>query len=113
MSQEVPHIDPTRWFAFQDRSIIAPDEAEEKTKGGIIIPDTAKEKPKSGIVVLVGPEVKGYVKIGDHVHYGRHAGQPITIDGFTFDSVRISELIIGVAKEDTPSNVRNKAIMNT
>jgi chaperonin GroES len=32
---------------INDRVIVKPAPAEEKTKGGIIIPDTAKEKPQS------------------------------------------------------------------
>ena len=36
---------------INDRIVIKPAPAEEKTKGGIIIPDTAKEKPQCGEVV--------------------------------------------------------------
>ena len=31
---------------LDDRVVVEPSEAEEKTPGGIILPDTAKEKPK-------------------------------------------------------------------
>jgi chaperonin GroES len=111
-SNPVPYLDPAKWFAFQDRCVIAPDEAESVTKGGIIIPDDSKEKPKSGTVMLVGPEAMIAVKIGDHVHYGRHSGQPITIEGFQFEAVRIAELIVGVALEDSPiATDRQKDIM--
>ena len=40
---------------INDRVVVKPSPAEEKTKGGIIIPDTAKEKPQRGEVVAVGP----------------------------------------------------------
>jgi chaperonin GroES len=44
---------------INDRVIIKPASADEKTKGGIIIPDTAKEKPQRGEVVAVGPGKDG------------------------------------------------------
>ena len=31
---------------INDRVVVKPAQAEEKTAGGIIIPDTAKEKPQ-------------------------------------------------------------------
>lgn len=37
----------------QNRVVVEPAPAEEKTAGGIIIPDTAKEKPQKGKVVAV------------------------------------------------------------
>ena len=39
---------------INDRVVVKPAPAEEKTKGGLIIPDTAKEKPQEGTVVAVG-----------------------------------------------------------
>ena len=39
---------------YDDRVLVKPAAAEEKTAGGIIIPDTAKEKPQKGTVVAVG-----------------------------------------------------------
>ena len=39
---------------INDRVIIKPFPAEEKTKGGLFIPDTAKEKPQRGEVIAVG-----------------------------------------------------------
>ena len=74
---------------LEDRIIIRPLEAEEKTAGGIIIPDNAKEKPQKGEVMAVGPgkvSDKGAViemtlKAGDKVLYGKYAGTEITIEG--------------------------------
>ena len=40
---------------LEDRVVIEPIEAEEKTAGGIVLPDTAKEKPQRGKVIAVGP----------------------------------------------------------
>ena len=44
---------------INDRVIVKPAAADEKTKGGIIIPDTAKEKPQRGEVIAVGPGMEG------------------------------------------------------
>jgi chaperonin GroES len=41
---------------LNDRVIVKPKEAVEKSKGGVILPDTAnKEKPIEGTVIAVGP----------------------------------------------------------
>ena len=63
--------------------LVSPSEAEEKTASGIIIPETAKEKPQHGKVVMVGGDKKDEpmeIKVGDHVLYGKFAGQELTID---------------------------------
>ena len=74
---------------LQDRVLVEPLEAEEKTKGGIIIPDTAKEKPQQGKVVAVGPGartddgtlMKLDVKVGDKILYGKWSGTEVKVDG--------------------------------
>ena len=67
---------------LSDRVLILPNQAEEKTAGGLYIPDTAKEKPLAGKVVAVGPgtaEVKMEVSVGDQVLYGKYAGTEIQV----------------------------------
>jgi len=74
---------------LEDRIVVSPEEAEEKTASGIILPDTAKEKPQIGKVVAVGKgrvsdsgnTVKMTLKVGDRVLYGKYSGSEITIDG--------------------------------
>jgi chaperonin GroES len=44
---------------INDRVVVKPAPADEKTSGGIIIPDNAKEKPQRGTVVAVGPGKEG------------------------------------------------------
>lgn len=69
---------------LQDRVLILPAPAEEKTIGGIIIPDTAKEKPLQGEIVAVGngtSEEPMELKVGDNVLYGKYAGQEIEFEG--------------------------------
>lgn len=80
---------------LQDRVLVEPAPAEEKTAGGIIIPDTAKEKPVRGKVVAVGNGKKDEpvtVKAGDTVLYGKYAGTEIQIDGKEYLIMRESDI---------------------
>jgi chaperonin GroES len=92
---------------YDDRVLIKPAAAEEKTKGGIIIPDTAKEKPQKGIVVAVGPgkyaEQTGNLiplkqKVGDVVLYGKYSGTEISVEGEDYLIMRSSDLLLKVAE---------------
>lgn len=111
-SFEVPY--PQGYCTFQDRCIVYPDPAEEKTKGGIIIPDTAKEKPQAGTVVLVGPDIEQNhgIKIGDRVYYGKFT-QEVEIDKVKYHSVRISEIIVSKVVGEAQDTKRQKATMHT
>ncbi len=78
-----------------DRVLVLPEQAEEKTAGGIIIPDTAKEKPQKGTVVACGEGKKDEpitVKPGDKVLYGKYSGTEITIDGKDYLIMRESDI---------------------
>ena len=74
---------------LDDRVVVEPLEAEEKTQGGIVLPDSAKEKPTKGKVISVGEgklldsgkRAELLVKKGDKVLYGKYAGTEITVDG--------------------------------
>ena len=75
---------------LDDRIVVRPSEAEEKTASGLVIPDTAKEKPQQGEVLSVGPgrraENTGEVipldiAVGDKVVYSKYGGTEITVDG--------------------------------
>jgi len=74
---------------LEDRIVVRPAEAEEKTASGLVIPDTAKEKPQQGEVIAVGEGRYGddneripmEVKVGDRVVYSKYGGTEITIDG--------------------------------
>lgn len=80
---------------LQDRVLVEPAPAEEKTAGGIIIPDTAKEKPMRGRVVAVGNGKKDEpvtVKAGDTVLYGKYAGTEIQIEGKEYLIMRESDI---------------------
>lgn len=82
---------------INDRVVIKPAPAEQKTKGGIIIPDTAKEKPLRGEVIAVGPgkeEIKMTVKKGDIVLYGKYAGQEFNYKGEDYLIMREDDILI-------------------
>ncbi len=74
---------------LDDRVVVEPLEAEEKTQGGIVLPDSAKEKPTKGKVISVGEgklldsgkRAELLLKKGDRVLYGKYAGTEITVDG--------------------------------
>ncbi len=79
----------------EDRVLVEPAAAEEKTASGIIIPDNAKEKPQKGKVLAVGDGVKDKpvtVKVGEHILYGKYAGTEITIDGKDYLIMRNSDI---------------------
>lgn len=86
---------------LDDRVVLEPTEAEEKTSGGIILPDTAKQKPQQGKVVAVGPgklSDKGArtalaVKVGDTVLFGKYSGSDVEVNGKEYKIVRESELL--------------------
>ena len=75
---------------LDDRIVVRPSEAEERTASGLVIPDTAKEKPQQGEVLAAGPGRRADssgelipldVKVGDKVVYSKYGGTEITIDG--------------------------------
>src|SRR5881296_3792734 len=91
---------------LDDRVVVEPLEAEEKTSGGILLPDTAKEKPQRGRVVAVGPgKIKDdgkriilSVAVGDEVIYGRYAGNDVEVSGKDVKIMRESDLLAKVSK---------------
>ncbi len=82
---------------INDRVVVKPEPAEEKTKGGIIIPDTAKEKPQRGKVIAVGPGKEGKaltVKAGDVVLYGKYSGQELLHEGTDYLIMREDDILV-------------------
>ena len=89
---------------LDDRVVVEPVEAEERTAGGIVLPETAKEKPKTGKVIALGNGVlnkdKGTwmpfsVKKGDTVIFSAYSGTEVKIDAETF-LIMTEEDILGV-----------------
>lgn len=82
---------------INDRVVVKPAPAEEKTKGGIIIPDTAKEKPQRGEVIAIGPGKDGNlmtVSEGDIVLYGKYAGQELNYEGEDYLIMREDDILV-------------------
>jgi len=91
---------------LDDRVVVEPTDAEEKTAGGILLPDTAKQKPQQGKVIAVGPgkltdEGKRTlvgVKVGDTVLYGKYAGSDVEVNGTEFKILRESDILAKLSK---------------
>jgi chaperonin GroES len=91
---------------LDDRVVVEPLDAEEKTSGGILLPDTAKQKPQQGKVVAVGPgkllesgsRALVAVKIGDTVMYGKYAGSEVEVSGKEFKILRESDILAKLVK---------------
>lgn len=91
---------------LDDRVVVEPLEAEEKTAGGILLPDTAKQKPQRGRVLAVGPgklldngnRAALNVQKGDEVIYGRYAGNDITVERKEIKILRESDILAKVVK---------------
>ena len=89
---------------LDDRVVVEPLEAEERTAGGIVLPDTAKEKPQRGKVVSVGPGklldngTRGElsVGVGDVVIYGKYSGTDIEVAGKDVKILRESDILAKV-----------------
>ncbi|NLD92493.1 MAG: co-chaperone GroES [Fibrobacter sp.] len=86
---------------LEDRIIVKPLEAEQKTAGGIIIPDAAKEKPQKGEVIAVGPgkvtdkgtKIEPSLAKGDQILYGKYSGTEVKIDGTDYLIMRESDVL--------------------
>lgn len=91
---------------LDDRVVIEPQEAEERTAGGIVLPDTAKEKPQRGTIVSVGPGKlldsgeRGSlsVAVGDEVIYGKYSGTEIELDGHDLKIIRETDILAKVVR---------------
>src|SRR5262245_35262901 len=96
----------TRIRPLDDRVVVEPLEAEEKTAGGIVLPDTAKQKPQRGRVLAVGPgklldsgkRASLNVVKGDEVIFGRYAGNDIEINGKDIKIMRETDILAKVVK---------------
>ena len=86
---------------LDDRVVVTPLEAEERTAGGVILPDAAKEKPQQGKVVAIGPgkllkdgkRAAPSLKKGDVVVYGKYSGTDVKVEGKEYKILRESEIL--------------------
>jgi chaperonin GroES len=90
---------------LEDRIVVEPLEAEEKTKGGIVLPDSAKEKPQKAKVIAVGPgrvtddgkRIAPSVKKGDTVVFAKYGGSEIEVDDKEYIILRESDILAKIA----------------
>ena len=90
----------------EDRVLVEPVEADEKTTGGIILPDSAREKPQRGMVIAVGPgklldsgrRGEMGVSLGDEVFYGKYSGTEIEFGTDQYVVLRESDILAVVDK---------------
>jgi chaperonin GroES len=87
---------------LDDRVVVQPFEAEERTRGGIVLPDSAREKPQQGKVIATGPgkllEKTGErgtmsLKVGAAVFYGKYAGTEVELEGEKYVILRESDVL--------------------
>jgi chaperonin GroES len=91
---------------LDDRIVVEPLEAEEKTAGGILLPDSAKQKPQRGRVLAVGPgkmlesgsRAALAVAKGDEVLYGKYAGSDIKLGVKEVKILRESDILAKIVK---------------
>src|SRR5262245_49481165 len=89
---------------LDDRIVVEPMEAEERTAGGIVLPDSAKEKPQRGTIISVGPGKlldsgeRGSlsVSVGDEVIYGKYSGTEIEVNGRDVKILRETDILAKV-----------------
>ncbi|HZO91499.1 MAG TPA: co-chaperone GroES [Chthonomonadaceae bacterium] len=86
---------------INDRIVVRPVTAEERTAGGIVLPDTAKEKPTEAEVVAVGPgktlengkTVAMEVKPGDRIIYAKYGGTEIKLGNEEYVILRQDDVL--------------------
>jgi chaperonin GroES len=91
---------------LDDRVVVEPLEAEDKTSGGILLPDTAKQKPQRGRVLATGPGKlrdsgeRSPVSVGkgDEVLYGRYGGSDVVVEGREVKILRESDVLAKIVK---------------
>jgi chaperonin GroES len=91
----------TRIRPLEDRVLVKPSEAQEKTDAGIFLPDSAQEKQQHGKIIAVGPgklnddgeHTPMEVKVGEVVVFSQYGGTDVDIDGETHKILRESDLL--------------------
>ena len=91
---------------LEDRVLVQPLEAEQKTASGLVIPDTAKEKPQEGKVVATGPgrtddngkRIPMDVAEGDIVIFSKYGGTEVKYDGNEYLLLNARDILAKVTK---------------
>lgn len=80
---------------LDDRVLLEPMPAEEKTSSGLIIPDSAKEKPRVGVVIAVGTDedLMEKIKEGNKVLFAKYGGDEIEMNGKEYRILQRSDIL--------------------
>ncbi len=80
---------------LDDRVLLEPVPAAEKTYSGIIIPDSAKEKPRVGYVIAVGTDedLREKIKEGNKVLFTKYGGDEIEMNGKEYRILQRSDIL--------------------
>lgn len=80
---------------LDDRLLIEPLEADEKTSSGLYIPDTAKEKPRMGRVIAVGTDedLNEKIKEGNKVLFAKYGGDEVEMNGREYKLLQRSDIL--------------------
>lgn len=97
-----------------DRVVVTPVEKETMTKSGIVLPESASgEKPSEGVIIALGKggirfegkelsNPSEYLKVGDHILYGRYAGDEVKVKTTEGKDIEIKVLrldsVLGIVK---------------
>ena len=84
-----------------DKVVVARDDSEDVTAGGIVLPDSAKDKPSRGTIIAVGTgkllddgsRGELQVKNGDRVLFTSYAPETISIDDEEFLLMSESDIL--------------------
>lgn len=77
---------------LRDQLLVARQDAETQTQGGLYIPENAKEKPARGVVISAGKgkldeqgeRVAPQVKSGDTILFAQWAGNEVELSGESY-----------------------------
>jgi len=86
---------------LEDRVVVKPLKAEEKTESGIVLPDSAKEKPQEAEVIAVGPgklldngsRAELEVSVGEKVIFAKYGGTEVKYQGEEYLILRESDIL--------------------
>lgn len=90
-----------QFFPLYDKILVRRVDKELLSPGGIVMVDKQREKPQEGAVVSVGEgrlldsgQVRPLsVKKGDHVMFGKYAGNDVLIDHMEYIIIHEDELL--------------------
>lgn len=95
---------------INEKILVRPDDAEERSPGGIYLPDIAREKKATtGTVIAVGPgrrlpdgsNARMKIRASDKVSFPGHAGVAVKIDGKGY-LVLVEDEVLGIVKVTAP-----------